>query len=238
MAVSWFDIGLVVLVYIIVFLIIAISEYCRRRLNLGPLTTRHVIHLLAGMTLFFLPFFSDWYYPFLIPVGIGVVTATAFMFKKQSFITASMVDEKKHSRAHAFGPVYYIISIGVLVALAWSFRHIVMASIMIMAWGDGGAAAFAPLLRRRHRYPNSDKTVEGSIIMFILSYLGALLAYTLSIQSRILSVDMSTVASACLIGALVGAIVEAVTVGPIKPFDNFTVPFSSAIAMYVFSLLH
>jgi len=238
MAVSWFDIGLVVLVYIIVFLIIAVSEYCRRRLNLGPLTTRHTIHLLAGMTLFFLPFFSDWYYPFLIPVGIGAVTAIALMFKKQSFITASMVDEKEYSRAHAFGPVYYIISIGVLVALAWSFRHIVMASIMIMAWGDGGAATFAPLLRRRHRYPNSDKTVEGSIIMFILSYLGALLAYTFSIQSGILSVDMLTVAYACLVGALVGTIVEAVTVGPIKPFDNFTVPFSSAIAMYLFSLLH
>jgi len=237
MAISWFDIGLVVLVYVIVFLIIAISEYCRRRLNLGPLSTRHAIHLFAGMTLFFLPFFSDWYYPFLIPVGIGVVTATALLFKKRSFITTSMVDEEKYSRVHAFGPVYYIVSIGVLVALAWNFRHIVIASIMIMAWGDGGVATFAPLLKRRHRYPNSDKTVEGSIIMFILSYLGALLAYTVSIQSRLLSVDMLTVALTCLVGALVGTIVEAVTVGPIKPFDNFTVPFSSAIAMYVFSLL-
>ena len=238
MAISWLDIELVVLVYIIVFLIIAISEYCRRRLNLGPLTTRHAIHLFAGMALFFLPFFSDWYYPFLIPLGIGAVTVTAFIFKKRSFITTSMVDENKYSRAHAFGPIYYIISIGVLVALAWNFRHIVIASIMIMAWGDGGAATFAPLLRRRHRYPNSDKTVEGSIIMFILSYLGALLAYTISIQSRILSLDVLTVALTCLVGAAVGTIVEAVTAGPIKPFDNFTVPFSSAIAMYVFSLLH
>jgi len=74
--------------------------------------------------------------------------------------------------------------------------------------------------------------------MFILSYLGALLAYTVSIQSGILSIDMLTVALTCLIGALVGAIVEAVTVGPIKHFHNFTVPFSSAIAMYAFSLLH
>jgi len=237
-AISWLDIELVVLVYIIVFLIIAISEYCRRRLNLGPLTTRHAIHLFAGMALFFLPFFSDWYYPFLIPLGIGAVTVTAFIFKKRSFITTSMVDENKYSRAHAFGPIYYIISIGVLVALAWNFRHIVIASIMIMAWGDGGAATFAPLLRRRHRYPNSDKTVEGSIIMFILSYLGALLAYTISIQSRILNLDVLTVALTCLVGAAVGTIVEAVTAGPIKPFDNFTVPFSSAIAMYVFSLLH
>jgi len=238
MAISWFDIELVVLVYIIVFLIIAVSEYCRRRFNLGPLTTRHSIHLLAGMALFFLPFFSEWYYPFLIPVGIGVVTATSFIFKKRSFITTSMVDEKKYSRVHAFGPLYYIISIGVLVALAWNFRHIVIASIMIMAWGDGGAAAFAPLLKRRHSYPNSDKTVEGSIIMFILSYLGALLAYAVSIQSGILSIDMWTVALTCLVGAFAGTIVEAVTVGPIKPFDNFTVPFSSAVAMYAFSLLH
>jgi phytol kinase len=238
MAISWFDIELVVLVYIIVFLIIAISEYCRRRLNLGPLTTRHAIHLFAGMALFFLPFFSDWYYPFLVPLGIGALTGTAFMFKKGSFITTSMVDEKKYSRAHAFGPVYYIISIGILVASAWNFRHIVIASIMIMAWGDGGAATFAPMLRRRHRYPNSEKTVEGSIIMFILSYLGALLAYAVSIQSGILSVDMLTLALTCLVGAFVGTIVEAVTVGLVKPFDNFTVPFSSAIAMYVFSLLH
>jgi len=238
MAISWFDIELVVLVYVIVFLIIGISEYCRRRLNLGPLTTRHAIHLFAGMTLFFLPFFSEWYYPFLIPLGIGALTATAFIFKKGSFMTTSMVDEKKYTRAHAFGPVYYIVSIGVLVALAWNFRHIAIASIMIMAWGDGGAATFAPMLRRRHRYPNSEKTVEGSIMMFILSYLGALLAYVVSIQSGILSVDLLTVASTCLVGAFVGTVVEAVTVGPVKPFDNFTVPFSSAIAMYVFSLPH
>jgi len=236
MTVSWFDIGLVVLVYVIVLLIIAISEYCRRRLNLGPLTTRHAIHLLAGMTLFFLPFFSDWYYPFLIPVGIGLVTATSFIFKKQSFMTTTMVDERKYSRAHAFGPLYYIISIGVLVALAWSYRHIVIASIMIMAWGDGGASTFTSLLKRRHRYPNSDKTVEGSLIMFILSFLGALLAYTFSIHSGILSINVLTAVLTCLVGALVGTIVEAATVGPMKPFDNFTVPFSSAIAMYVFLL--
>ncbi len=236
MTVSWFDIGLVILVYVIVFLIIAISEYCRRRLNLGPLTTRHAIHLLAGMTLFFLPLFSDWYYPFLIPVGIGLVTATSFIFKKQSFITTTMVDERKYSRAHAFGPLYYIISIGVLVALAWSYRHIVIASVMIMAWGDGGASTFTPLLKRRHWYPNSDKTVEGSLIMLVLSFLGALLAYMFSIQSGILSISMLTAVLTCLVGALVGTIVEAATVGPIKPFDNFTVPFSSAIAMYLFLL--
>jgi len=238
MAISWFDIELVVLVYVIVFLIIGISEYCRRRFNLGPLTTRHAIHLFAGTALFFLPFFSEWYYPFLIPLGIGALTATAFIFKKGSFITRSMVDEKKYTRAHAFGPVYYIVSIGALVALAWNLRHIVIASIMIMAWGDGGAATFAPMLKRRHRYPNSEKTVEGSIIMFILSYLGALLAYAVSIQSGILSADILTVALTCLVGAFAGTIVEAATVGPLKPFDNFTVPFSSAIAMYVFSLLH
>jgi len=44
-----------------------------------------------------------------------------------------MVDEKKYSRVHTFGPMYYIVSIGMFVALAWNFRHIVIASIMIMA---------------------------------------------------------------------------------------------------------
>jgi len=48
-------------------------------------------------------------------------------------------------------------------------------------------------------------------MMSILSYLGALLAYTVSIKSGILSVDVLTVALTCLVGAIVGTIVEAVT---------------------------
>lgn len=56
---SLFDLALVVLVYVFVILVIAVSELLRKRLNLGAYTTRRAIHLLAGDAILSIPFFSN-----------------------------------------------------------------------------------------------------------------------------------------------------------------------------------
>ena len=49
----------------------------------------------------------------------------------------------------------------------------------------------------------------------------------------IVSASLSSVAFLCVLGALVGTVAEALTLGPIRAFDNFTVPFASAAALYL-----
>jgi phytol kinase len=230
---SIFDLGLVAAVYVLVILIIGISEFLRKRLNLGAYTTRRAIHLLAGDIILLIPFFSSVIYSLLIPIGLGLMTALSFATRKGSFITQTMVDEKRYSRLHAYGPVFYIISIGVLLLSLWSQKPIVMAATMVMAWGDGAASAITPSLKKRHVYPISDKSLEGSTMMFVFAFLGALLSYMVAMWTGIISTNLSSIIVLSVIGAFVGTVAEALTLGPIRAFDNFTVPFTCAAALYL-----
>ena len=233
MQVSLFDLGLAVLVFVFVILFIGAVELLRRRLNLGAYTTRRAIHLFAGVSILFVPFFSSVIYPLLLPIGMGVITALSFALRKGSFLTQSMIDEKRYSRLHAYGPVFYIISIGVLLITLWSQRPIIMAATMVMAWGDGAASAITPSLKKRHLYAFSDKSYEGSTMMFIFAFLGALVAYSLALFTGIMSSSLASILMLCTLGASIGTVAEALTVGPIRAFDNFTVPFASALALFL-----
>ena len=233
MQISLFDLGLVVAVYVFVILVITVSELLRKRLNLGAYTTRRAIHLLAGDAILSIPFFSSVVYPLLLPIGMGLMTALSFATRKESFLTQTMVDEKRYSRLHAYGPVFYIISIGVLLLALWSQKPIVMAATMVMAWGDGAASAITPSLKRRHVYPFSDKSLEGSTMMFLFAFLGALISYLIATSAGILLASLAAILILCLLGAFIGTVAEAFTLGPIRAFDNFTVPFACAIALYL-----
>jgi phytol kinase len=228
-----FDLALVVGVYAFVILVIGVSEILRRRLDLGTYVTRRAIHLLAGDAILSIPFFSNVVYPLLLPVGMGLMTALAFVSRKQSFLTQTMVDEKRYSRLHAYGPVFYITSIGVLLLTLWGQRPIIMASTMVMAWGDGVASAITPSLKKRHLYPFSDKSLEGSAMMLVFAFAGALLSYLIATSTGIMTASLGSILMLSAIGALVGTVAEALTLGPIRPFDNFTVPFACALALYL-----
>jgi phytol kinase len=231
--VSLFDLGLVVAVYVLVILIIGISELLRKRLNLGAYTTRRAIHLLAGDIILLIPFFSSVIYPLLIPIGLGLMITLSFALRKGSFMTQTMVDEKRYSKLHAYGPVFYIISIGFLLLALWSQKPIVMAATMVMAWGDGAASAITPSLKKRHVYPISDKSLEGSSMMFVFAFLGALVSYLVAMWTGIIPANLSSIILLSVIGAFVGTVAEALTLGPIRAFDNFTVPFTCAAALYL-----
>jgi len=234
--ISVVDVALVVLVYVIVLLIIAISEYARKRFNLRSTSTRHAIHLLAGDNMLLLPFFSAVYYPLTIPIGLALLTVYSFRRSRSGVMTRTMIDDE-YDRFHAYGPLYYIIAIAVLLITLWDARHIAMAAVMIMAWGDGSASLLGTRFRRRHLYPHSSKSLEGSLMMVIFSTLGALLAMIISLQTGIIATSVANIAIISLTGAVVGTLVEACTIGSLRAFDNFTVPFSAAAAMYLISLL-
>jgi len=104
---------------------------------------------------------------------------------------------------------------------------------MVMAWGDGAASAITPSLKRRHVYPFSDKSLEGSTMMFLFAFLGALISYLIATSAGILFASLAAILILCLLGAFIGTVAEAFTLGPIRAFDNFTVPFACAIALYL-----
>ncbi|MEM4246118.1 MAG: hypothetical protein QW390_02355 [Candidatus Bathyarchaeia archaeon] len=227
---SALDVLLLVIVYLYVLGVIAGVRWLKSRRSLPPQVSRQMIHIFAGDPMLLLPLFTAWWYPFLIPLGLGVAVGLG-LATRGSGLRSIMVDESSHSRLHALGPLYYVISIGVLVPLTWGVKAVGMAAVMMMAWGDGSAAALASRIAGRHRYPFSDKSVEGSLIMLGFSLLGGLAAYGACYCMGSLPAPLARWAVAASAGAVAATLAEALTVGPLKPFDNFTVPFAAALIM-------
>lgn len=235
--ISFFDVGLVLLVYIIVLFIIIISEYFRNKFQLSSKVTRHAIHLFSGDNMLLLPFFSALIYPLTIPIGLALLMLYSFRRRKKNMMSRTMIVDE-YDKYHVYGPLYYILSIMILLIVAWNIRHIAMAAVMIMAWGDGAASVLGPRFKKRHLYPNSSKSLEGSLAMFIFAMLGASLAMIIALQSGLIVSSITILLIISFIGALIGTISEACSIGPLKPFDNFTVPFSAAAVMYIFFIFY
>jgi len=230
--VSFYDLTLVSAVYTLVIGMIALTEIARKRLNLSTNSTRRIIHLFAGDTILLLPLFTDRIYPALIPIGLAAMLAVAFKTKK-SFLTTTMI-EAEDTSLHAYGPVYYITSILILVLTSWEKKYIAMAATMVMAWGDG----MAPIIARKVKFPHkhiNDRTFEGSLAMLAFGFLGAILAVLIEMQIEHRYIDMQLALLRAAIASLVGTLAEALSVGALKPFDNFTVPLLSALALHFIS---
>jgi phytol kinase len=229
---SMFDLTLVIVIYFYILLLILGSREIGKRMNLGTSFTRRVIHLFAGDAFLLMPFFSSPWYPALLPIGLALIVAYSFKYQKESPITKSMVEEDD-TALHAYGPLYYIISILILVFAFWDQKPIAMSSVMVMAWGDGTASLIPKRLKKIHIQPFSDKSYEGSAAMFAFGFIGSVLAFTLS---SLLGVSLLTLHEILLYSAsaaVIGTAVEAFTLGPLRSFDNFTVPLLTALALYL-----
>ena len=183
-----------------------------------------------------LPLFSHWFYPFLIPLGMSIIVGTRLLLDHGGTIRNLMVDENRYSKLHSLGPLYYIIMIGILVPLTWQIKYVGMASILILAWGDGTASLVSQKIKNRHRYPWGDKSLEGSLIMLIFSFLGALLGLTVGMIGANNSINLIKIVNIAIVVAIVATIVEAISEGHFKPFDNITVPTFSALVIYLISI--
>jgi dolichol kinase len=217
-------------------MIIGILYLLQKRLHLSSITTRNIIHIASGNTMLLLPLFSHWVYPFLIPLGMAIIVGTGLLLNSGGTIRNLMVDENRYSKLHSLGPLYYIIMIGVLVPLTWQIKYVGIASILILAWGDGAASLASQKIKNRRRYPWGDKSIEGSIIMLIFSFLGALVGLIVGMIFAYNSMNIIKTVNIAIFGAIVATIVEAFSEGPFKPFDNITVPTFSALAIYLISL--
>lgn len=230
MGTSFFDLALVVAVYCYVLLLIIISELLRRRKVLSTAFTRRIIHIFAGDSFLLIPLFTSPWYPALIPTGLALLTIYSFTFKKESAITRSMV-ETEDTAFHAYGPAYYIISILVLVFALWDRKEIAMAAVMVMAWGDGLSSLIPRKLKRVHKYPFSDRSLEGTLSMFVFGFLGSLLAFASAAYFKVCALTLHGMIKLAALAGASGASVEALTIGPLRHFDNFTVPLLTAAVL-------
>jgi phytol kinase len=213
---------LVLLVYLYVFTVMGVSHYLRKHYSAE--TTRRIVHILASDIIIVLPLFASLKWVIIIPVGLAIIVAVGIAFGLP--IRESLVP-KEDDPVHAYGPVYYIISIALLIALFGIKSYIPIVATFVMAWGDG----FAALIGKRfgkHRLING-KTLEGSLAMFLFALAGALFGYYF--WAYLGGALIEKTLRIALISAASGSIIELLSIGKLRSFDNFTVPLGVAFVL-------
>ena len=214
-----------VISYVYVFAVIGVGEGLRKWLGQAkPGTystefTRKLIHISVGMWAFgTVLLFEHWY--FAIVPSLSFVVLNYISYRGEIFKSVE-TGEKGN-----LGTVYFPISFAIIICLFWPRPNLLVASLMPMTWGDALAAILGRRYgRRKYSVLGSTRSLEGSLAMFLFSWLSTFLALLLLPP---LGWQMSLLYSLLL--AVFATLVEALSPWHI---DNLTVPLLSATLLHL-----
>ncbi|MCK4471616.1 MAG: phosphatidate cytidylyltransferase [Anaerolineae bacterium] len=211
--------------YVYVFAMIGVGEGLRKWLGQAkPGTystefTRKVIHISVGMWAFgTVLLFQHWYFAIIPPLSFVILNYISY---RREIFKSVETGEKGN-----LGTVYFPISFVIIIYLFWESPHLLVASLMPMTWGDALAAILGRRYgQRKYSVLGSTRSVEGSLAMFLVSWLSTFLALLLLSP---LAWQTSLLYSLAL--AVFATLVEALSPWHI---DNLTVPLLSAALLYL-----
>ena len=202
-----------------VFAAIGVAEALRKWRGYSVEFTRKFIHIAVGMWAYgaVLMFESR---TFAIIPPLAFVAINALSYWKGTF-KAMETGEKGQ-----LGTIYFPISFAALIWLLWGHPHLLVASLMPMTWGDALAAVVGRRWgKRRYTVAGSTRSLEGSVVMFFVSW-AATLVPLLLLPAQPIAPLVAVVAAA--VTALAATVIEAVSPWGI---DNLTVPAVSALVL-------
>lgn len=149
-----------------------------------------------------------------------------------------MADRESEIEAgHILGPVYYSISITVLVAIftlvegLLPYIYIPMIALTTMFWGDGlGAPVGKKYGKHKYRTLGGTRSLEGSLAVFVGSFIGALFAaWFFGVLNFQVFADIQKMIILSIIAAVTTTVVEAVSP---SGYDNFSIPFLGTLVLW------
>ena len=202
-----------------VFAMIGIAEGLRKWRGYSVEFTRKFIHIAVGMWAFgTVLLFEHRTFAIVPPLAFVAINALSYW---QGTFKAMETGEKGQ-----LGTVYFPLSFAALIWLLWGRPHLLVASLMPMTWGDALAAVLGRRIgQRRYTVGRSTRSLEGSVVMFLVSWAATLVALVLLAPEPLDSAAAVGAAAATALGA---AAVEAVSPWGI---DNLTVPAVSALVL-------
>jgi phytol kinase len=205
--------------FIYVFAMIGVAEGLRKWRGYSVEFTRKFIHIAVGMWAYGAVLMFERRTFAIIP-PLAFVAINAFSYWRGTF-KAMETGEKGQ-----LGTIYFPISFTALIWLLWDRPHLLVASLMPMTWGDALAAVVGRRIgRRRYTVAGSTRSLEGSAVMFLVSWVATLVPLMLLAPEPIALGAAIGAAAATALGAM---IVEAVSPWGI---DNLTVPAVSALVL-------
>ena len=193
------------------------------RLRLPGKVSRKVLHAMIGNLPLIMPFFTVSIYPFLVASPFILVTLLATPNSPIKLSERMKGLSNLTEEGHHWGLVLYAISYSALAYLFGVKPYIVAAGILPMAYGDSLAALLGERFGRHKYRVFETKSLEGSIGMFMGSFVSLTLAFLYF--SLLYPFGFNPVVPAFIIACLV-TVVEGIAP---KGLDNVAVPFVGAV---------
>ncbi len=206
------DVFALVASFVYVFAMIGLAEGMRRWRNYSVEFTRKFIHIAVGMWSYGTALlFAHRTWAIIPPAAFTVINALSY---RQGTFRAMETGQKGQ-----LGTIYFPISFAIIIWLLWDSPHLLVASLMPMTWGDALAAVLGRRFgRRRYTLLGHTRSLEGSGVMFISSWVATLIPLVLLSPAPLPGGMVIWIAAATALGA---TLVEAISPWGI---DNLTVP--------------
>jgi uncharacterized protein (TIGR00297 family) len=207
---------------------LGIAEFVRRRFGVSAEVSRKAVHIGTGVLILFAP---GWF-PRAEPVLL--ITALFILLNIYAYATGLLASVHRSSR-RSFGTIYYPLAFLVLTPLFWERApDLVVASMLVLALGDGAAAAVGESVRSPHLYriTSDQKSIEGTIAMVVATM--AALAITVWFLPPFSERIAPVLASPVRLGAFVFAVslfAAAWEAASSRGLDNLTVPLMTALVL-------
>jgi len=211
-----------ILSYVLVFVVIAVATLLIRLKLISGDTARKLVHIgVSNWWILAMCFFDNPWYP--CAGALSFIIINYISYRKHLFTAMEAAQHRDN-----LGTVYFPVSLLVLSYACFSGimpLHAGAAGVLIMGYGDGFAAlAGTHLGRHEYRIFGNIKSIEGSAVMFAVSFLVVYIIMSLYHPE-------SRLAASAAIAALAAAVEGFTPYG----LDNITVPIISSFCyFYVF----
>jgi phytol kinase len=199
--------------------IVLVAELCHRWRWLPSEQTRKIVHIGTGNVIAI-----AWLLK--LPAWVGITSSVlAAVVTIISYWWPILPGVNSVGR-HSLGTFFYSVSMGLLIAIFWPWKHpeYAVIGILVMAWGDGMAAVIGQRYGQ-HRYQiwGNGKSWEGTIALSIISYI---------VVTTILFAAQGNLPITWLVGIPVA--VAAIGLESVSQWgiDNLTLPIGSAFLAF------
>jgi uncharacterized protein (TIGR00297 family) len=213
-----------------IFALLLAAESIRRIRHWPEEFSRKFVHVATGLLVFAAPLLFKRAEPILlISAAFTLLDFLAYRF--------GLLHAVHQVNRSSYGTVYYPLSLFILAYFLWdSAPGIVVASILVMAIGDGAAGITGELIRQplRYRITSDEKSMQGSMLMFLASF-AVLNIAALAYGSSMLHLPVAARASPLLLALTLASVSLFATVWEAscsRGTDNLSVPLMTALALY------
>jgi uncharacterized protein (TIGR00297 family) len=209
------------------FLFIGVADRLRISLNWPGEFTRKLVHIATGVLVFFTPYLFTSPLP-LIVLSLFFILVNSLALHLETF--RGMHDTSRPT----LGTVFYPLSFLVLVVFFWNgYQAVLQIAMLILAIADAVAAMVGEAIPSPHRYRLSSdtKSVEGSLAMFLCSFLITAAGLRWLPHAQVFQLSGTAILGTAAVTALFATLLEGVSW---NGSDNLTAPLGAAFVLHFF----